>query len=409
MKVLILGAGHDQIFMIRCVKQLGYEAWVADRDPQAPGISEAEHPLQVDTADVDALERVIQENGIDGVCTMATNLAPRTVAELGKRLKLPAISPVSAYNATEKARFRALCKNAGLPIVEGGVARTLEEAEQLMSALKGPVILKPSDSSGCRGIAVVEDPSVLEGSFASCMQESLSGEVVIERYHEDTLVVGVETLVHEGQAHIITVADKIVRHQPCITTAGVTIPTELTASQREQLNATIQQLHEILGLNMGASHIDLIRDGEILRVIDVGPRLAGGPLIHHLTPNLCGVDMIRFVIEQSLGFASAPVIQPVAGCGIERFLYTPFEGVLEDFFLPELSEQMTMQWRKTRGSVLRPDSSNTERLGYVTAIRPDKVQAEAAVNSFVGGVRMHIRDFYGHLHECSPLLHRGEA
>lgn len=405
MRILILGASYDQVAMIRTAKALGHEAWVADRDTGAPGMIEAARAVPVDTSDVGALEQVAREGRIDGVCTMATNLAPRVVAELAQRLSLRAISPQGAFNATDKARFRLLCSQAGIPVAEGGAARTLAEAERWVDALQSQAILKPSDSSGCRGIFVLKDRAALPDLFNRCAKESRSGEIVVERYHEESLVFGVESLMHDGRAHIILVADKIVRRQPFITTAGVTTPSVLTPSQLAQLQDTIQRLHEILRLPMGASHIDFVRDGDVLKVIDVGPRLAGGPLIHQLAPQLSNVDMIRFVLEQALGIATAPEPRPAKACGVERFLYAPCDGVLEDFQFPPLGDRMTMQWRKARGGALHMDGSNVERMGYVTAIRPTRADAEAAVRSFAEGVRLRIRDTGGQVRELHPLLH----
>lgn len=405
MKILVLGASYDQVYMIRTAKTLGHKVWVADRDPGAPGMNEATHPIAVDTSDVDTLERVARTIEIDGVCTMATNFAPRTVAELARRLGLPSVSPEAAFNATDKARLRFLCTQAGLPVVEGGTARTLAEANHWVKSLRGRAILKPSDGSGCRGIFVVTDSGLLPDLFVNCQRESKSGEVVVERYHEEALVFGVETLVHRGQTHIIVISDKTVRRAPRITTAGVTVPSILKPAQLTQLRNTVQSIHEVLGLHMGASHIDFIRDGDILKVIDVGPRLAGGPLIHELAPQISGVDMIRFVIEQALGVAKTPVLRPVETCGLERFLYAPCEGVLEGFQLPALDERMKMQWRKPVGSILRLDGTNVERLGFITAIRPTLAEAKAAVKKVAADIVLQIRAPCGDLHEMSPLLH----
>lgn len=391
--------------MVRKAKELGHEAWVADRDPGAPGMIEATRAVPVDTSDVNALEQVAREGRIDAVCTMATNLAPRAVAEVAQRLGLRAISPQGAFNATDKARFRFLCEQAGIPVAEGGAARSLAEAERWVDTLQGQAILKPSDGSGCRGIVVLRDRSALADSFKRCAKESRSGEIVVERYHEDSLVFGVESLIHHGRAHIIVVADKIVRREPVIATAGVTTPSALTPSQLEQLKDTVQRLHEILRLPMGASHIDFVRDGEVLKVIDVGPRLAGGPLIHQLAPQLSNVDMIRFVLEQALGIETPPEPCPEKGCGVERFLYTPCDGVIEDVQFPPLGDRMTMQWRTPLGSALHMDGSNVERMGYVTAIRSSRAEAEAAVRAFAGGVVLRIRDTLGRVRELNPLLY----
>jgi len=404
MKILILGTSYDQLHMIRRAKTLGYEVVVADKDPNAPGMVEADTALPISTDDLDELVRVINSYDIQGICTMATNLAPRSVAEVAQRTGLVAISPEAALNATDKSYMRRLCAAAGVPIARGGTSRTLEEAESLVNELGEKIILKPSDGSGCRGIRITRGYNGLKEAFFHSQQESRSGIVVVEQYYESALVLGVESLIFNGTTKIITVSDKVVRRQPNITTAGVTIPSVLSDSERDRLLEYVQAIHTALGLHMGATHIDFIREERILRVIDVGPRLAGGPLVYELIPRLTGVDMIGFVIEQAMGKTVCVNPRPIDRTGIERFMYPLFSGVVENVELPNLEEGMTMQWRKPQGSVLRVDGSNVDRLGFITAIRPSIPEAESAVAALANRIRMTIRDGTGIRRVVNPLL-----
>ena len=406
MNLLVLGAAYDQLPMIRRGKELGHRVHVCDRDAGAPGMSLADVPLPIDTADADAVTAAAREHDVTGICTMATNLAPRTVAVACGRLGLPSITRQAAVASTDKAVLRSQCIKAGIPVARGCAATAVEEAVAFCSAAGYPVLLKPSDSSGCRGIQVARDSSQVEAPFGAVQAESLSKTVVVEQYYEKALVFGVESLISQGRTHVTIVADKIVRNHPVISTAGLTVPTLLPREVQAKVEALVPQVHQALGLTMGASHIDFIWDGDEPRIIDIGPRLAGGPISFELAPKLTGVDMLGFVIEQCLGSAQVPDGRPVAKAGIERFFYTPCPGMLEDYSLPALEQDMLLQWRKAVGAALVSQGPNVERLGFVTAIRPTIQEAEDAVQRTADAISLTIRQGPTSVVRRQPVVYR---
>jgi len=406
MNLLVLGAGYDQLPMIRKSQELGHRVHVCDRDAGAPGMPLADVSLRVDTADPGAVTAAAREHDIVGICTMATNLAPRTAAIACERLGLPSITRQAAFASTDKAVLRSQCIKAGIPIAQGRAARDPEEAVAISSTVGYPVLLKPSDSSGCRGIQVVRDSSQVRSAFCAAQAESVSKMVVVEQYYGKALVFGVESLISQGETHVIIISDKIVRNHPVISTAGVTVPTVLSQKLQERVEQLVIQIHHALGLTMGASHIDFLWDGEEPIMIDIGPRLAGGSLSFELAPKLTGIDMLRFVIEQCLGSAGMPSKKPVASAGIERFFYTPCSGILEDYQLPAPSRDMLLQWRKPIGALLTSEGANVERLGFVTAIRPTIQEAEAAVQEKAGSISLTIRLGTGLVVRKHPVLYQ---
>ena len=406
MNLMILGAAYDQLPMIRKGRECGHRVHVCDRDAGAPGMSQADVPLRVDTGDVDAVTAAARQHGIDGICTMATNLAPRTVAIACQRLGLTGITPQAAFDCTDKAVLRAKCMEAGIPMARGGGARNADEAFAISSAIGYPVLLKPSDSSGCRGLQVVRNNGQLGSAFGAAQTESMSRTVIVEEYHEKALVFGAESLIANGGTSVAVISDKIVRTHPVISTAGVTIPTVLSRELQDRVEDLVMQIHHALDLTMGASHIDFLWDGDDPLIIDIGPRLAGGPLTFELAPKLTGIDMPAFVIEQCLGSAEMPARKSLTSAGIERFLYAPCSGILEDYHLPDPGRDMLVQWRKPPGASLRSEGANVERLGFVTAIRPTVEEAEAAVQEMAEGISMTIRIETGTALRERPLVYQ---
>ena len=105
-RILILGGGRYNVPSIRSAREAGFTTLVADKNPQAPGLKEADHGLPIDLTDCEALTRAVTEyGGVDGVVSMA-EVGVGAAANICRRLRLPSISEEAAANATSKAAMR---------------------------------------------------------------------------------------------------------------------------------------------------------------------------------------------------------------------------------------------------------------------------------------------------------------
>lgn len=408
--ILVIGGSHDQSPMIGHARSLGCQVLVADGSSVAPGLDLADDALVVDTSDHAALIAAAGARAINGVCTMATNLGPRSVAAVATALGLPAISPSAALAATDKHLMKEACRVAGLAVAAGGTCTLATQATRIADQVGYPVLLKAADASGCRGIEPASSQAELLKVFPLSQKESRNGKVVVERYYPAARVIGVESLIDRGHTHTIFSAEKLVRRFPRISTAGVILPAPLAPDEWARIEEKITALHSALGLDFGASHIDFVEaDGDWL-VIDVGPRLAGGPMIHHLAPRLTGVDMVDFVVRQALGETPIVRLDSNPGVGVERFLYTTHPGRLVRCVMPEsCPSHLRLEWRKPVGSILHADGPNVERLGCISLIAPDIFAAEREARALAASIQLELELADGRLIKVSPEVLNGEV
>jgi len=405
-RIMILGASCDQVQMIRKASELGYETCVCDRNAKAVGAAFANIFVKEDTSNISGLLRVAEEYKIDGIATMATNLAIRSAAFVAHSLNLPCVSIDSAMLGTDKAWMRDACKGKEFLFAEGLLLKSLDDVGPFLRKVGYPVIFKPSDSSGCRGLRIAEIETDLELCYETARWNSTRSSVVIEKFYRDGLVFGLEALVGNGNFYPVMISDKIVRTVSVISTAGVNIPSKLNEEQKGRACEIAEVLTRELGIDMGGVHIDFILDNGNPRVIDYAPRLAGGSLVFNLIKKLTGVDMIEFVLKQAMNEPFECNVAESNDVGIDRFLYSPIKGEVA-LWNWHLTSGAIGEWRKDVGSFVDDEADNRGRLAWVSIIDSTMEGAKKQFEEIIESVTLRIREKDGNIRSCSPVVYNG--
>src|SRR5262249_14262303 len=143
-------------------KELGLRVAAVDRNPDAPGLAEADIARVVDFSDLEPVLRAIARLRIDGVLTISADRAVPVVAALAERLGLPGIGVETAHLMTHKVAMRRELADAGVPQPRFAALRTLGERRRAADEVGFPAVLKPADSGGQRGVFRVESLDELE-------------------------------------------------------------------------------------------------------------------------------------------------------------------------------------------------------------------------------------------------------
>lgn len=310
-RVLILGAGAMQLPAIRAARQEGLEVVVADGNPRAPAIPYADRFLHIDIKDKDAMlqgaRQLRDDGGLAGVFTAATDFSG-TVAWVSQELGLPGIGWEVACNASSKARMRRIFREQGIPsprFVE--IPKTAGQSGFNLDAVAGlslPVVVKPMDNMGARGVRKVTDPAGLPQAVADAMAFARGG-VIIEEFIEGPEY-SIDSLVIDGRLYPCGLADRHICFPPYFIEVGHTIPTALPAAEQQELVQVFARAVQALGIRNGVAKGDVFMTSRGPVIGEIAARLSGGYMSGWTFPWSSGIDLTRLALRQALGHPVTP-------------------------------------------------------------------------------------------------------
>ncbi len=320
--ILLLGAGPLQAPAVEAARGLGLRTVVLDMNPEAPGLRLADAPHIVDIRDAAAAVEIGRRERVCGVLSVCTDYAVRTVAEVAAELGLPGLSREAALRATDKSEMREAFTRHGAPTPRAIRVRSEDELRAAASRLGYPVIVKPTDGVGSKGVTRAGAPAELDLAWKRAQAVTRTGVLVCEEYVEGPEV-SVEGLTMEGETHLVAITDKITSGTPYFVETGHTQCTRLPGGTRAEILEAARLGVEALGLDWCASHTEIRIGMQGPRIMEIGARLGGDRITSDLTPLACGVNIFEGAIQVALG--ELPQTRPTfeRGAAIRYFLPPP--------------------------------------------------------------------------------------
>jgi biotin carboxylase len=388
--IMILGAGFDQVAMIKAARALGLKVIAVDSDKNAPGFFIADEHYVLDVMEYEKILEIAREKKIDGITTMVSNLGMRTVAYVADKMNLIAIPLKAAQIATDKKEIKEYLKIGGVPVPEGFSAPSIEYAMDKINQIDFPVIVKPVDGTKGRGISVASSKDDFKNCVIQAMDVSIEKRVIIEEW-VDGPTIGAECLIIDGELEPIILTDKYNTPPPKCVTVGLTAPSRFPEEVKDRVKDNAKKVANVLGLSTGAAHIDMIvgKDG-IPRVIDVGPRLASGPVIFDFVPNLLGVDMIKSVVQMAMGEKPELDINWNRRFAASRFLTAPKTGCMYRIEIPKWHRDFTFYQFKELGEIVGPPDNDTDRIACITIKGNSYEKTMKAADELLKKIRVNI-------------------
>ncbi len=304
-KLAIIGASYLQAPLVRKAKEMGlYTLCFAWRDG-AVCAEIADEFYDISIVEKDQIIAVCQKVGIDGICTIASDVAAPTVAYVAEKMGLVSNSYESAVRANNKYLMRNCLKSAGVPCPDYQMVRSYDEVEK--SNLAFPLIVKPSDRSGSLGVTKVADADSLENALNTALDCSFGKQAMVEQYIEGREI-SVEFISYRGSHYPLQITDKVTTGAPHFVELEHHQPANLTEKQFSQIYSITENALNALGLTNGASHSEykITDDGKIY-VMEIAGRMGGDFIGSDLVRLSTGYDFVKGVIEVALGDFETPV------------------------------------------------------------------------------------------------------
>jgi biotin carboxylase len=396
--LLVVSAGTEAVAGIERARAMGLHVVASDGNPDAQGMAAADDILVASTYDVAATVEAArryheQVRPIDGVICIASDV-PLTVASVADELGLPGIPVAAARLATDKLAMKECFASAGVPVPWFIAVESAEQLRALVAEHGCPLVLKPVDSRGARGVLLLEAGVDLDWAYATSAAQSPTGRLLLERYLPGPQI-STESIVIGGQAVTIGLADRnyrqLARFAPFMIEDGGELPTRLDDGERQQVLDVVQRAADAMGIRDGVVKGDIVLDQGQAHVIEIAPRLSGGYLCTYEIPLSTGVDFVGAAIRVALGERVDPAdLRPRYARGVaQRWLFPvagrvrAIGGTEEVAARPEVA---LLEVRVAVGDVVGQVDSHPARAGVVITTGKTREDAVEAAERAVGDV-----------------------
>jgi len=366
---MVLGAAQYQVPLIQAVMDMGHIAYVASINGNYPGIDMADHFLEVDITDCDAVVNAAVEADIHAVCTASTDLTIPALGAVGETLVLPSIHKEQAYLATNKILMKKAFSEHGVPTARFEVAGSLAGARAAANRIGYPIMAKAVDSMGGAGITKVCCESELSDAWHRALEASGEKEVIVEEFMEG-VEFGAQAMTAFGALQYAIPHNDTVSPPPYCSPLGHSFPADLPDSiQRETFDVTQKGMLS-LGLTHSHGNIDLILTDSGVKVIEIGPRV-GATCLPESTSIYTGMDVYRQIVDLALG--ERPDCRIVASQpNAALFITVDRAGTMKGYEIPPEVERapdvvrLTMYSRP--GDPVSPFRVGRDRVGEVVVV-----------------------------------------
>lgn len=395
--ILLLGGSAQQIPAIEAAKALGYRTVLCDYLPDNPGQYHADVFYPVSTTDREAVLAVARREGVSGVLAYASDPAAPTAAYATEKLGLSGNPLASVETLCEKDRFRAFLKKEGFPVPQAAAFSAVEEALAAQKAFSYPLLVKPVDASGSKGVTMLKAPEGFEDALRRAMEFSRAKRVIVEQYIQcaTPYLTGGDIFVKDGE---IVLWGLLSCHRDrtgsALVPVGKSYPPALRPEELAAVQQTLRCLVSALAIRDGAMNVEAVigRDGQVY-LIDVGPR-CGGNLIPLLLGDLFSVDLAKLCVQAAMGRGTAPEPAAPKGCRATYNLHSrrggKYAGIEFDRALKPYLYRQVLYCRP--GDRVFPFSHAAHCLGILFLQFPDEMQMEQTLSGIDRMIHIQLDD-----------------
>ena len=367
-KILLLGGSAQQIVAIETAKRLGYYTVLCDFLSDNPGQYVADKFYLVSTTDKEAVLEVAKKEAISGILAYASDPAAPTAAYVAEKLGLPGNPYAAVELLCNKDAFRAFLEKHGFCTPR---AKGYEELDAAYSDIKEqhfnfPIIVKPVDSSGSKGVSRIDTLEEAPEKLAYAMSFSRGKRIIVEEF--------VEKFGYQIAGDGLSVDGKLVFrcfandhfNPKCVNPfvpISASFPYNMPDAVQDKIHGEIQRLLTLLGMRSCTYNFDLRIDQDYnVYLMEIAPR-DGGNYIPQIIKYATGVDLMEYSVKAAAGEPlNVPAFRKTEGCWAYYAVHSLKAGVLKCIEIDQAAQNHIVEnhiLRKPGDEILPFTGANT--------------------------------------------------
>lgn len=339
-RLMILGGSRYAVPVIKAAHDLGAYVITADYLPDNYAHRFSDEYCNVSIVEKDAVLEKAREYKIDGITSFACDPGVVTAAYVAEQLGLPSCGKYESVCILQnKGKFRKFLLENGFNSPKGGAYRNVEDAMKEADSFKWPVIVKPTDSAGSKGVKKVDKKEELKAAIEYALSFSLSKEFIIEEFiAQKGFASDTDSFVINGELRYVSFNSQRfdAKAENPYTPAGFSWPSSMPKAVEEELTSEIQRLVKLLDMKTSIYNIET-REGTDGRayIMECSPRGGGNRLAECLEYST-GIKLIENTVRAALGMDIIGVEQkPYNGYWAEVVLHGNKPGIFEGLWIDD--------------------------------------------------------------------------
>ena len=385
-KLMLLGGLRYLLPVIEEAHKLGIHVITVDYLPDNIAHKHSDEYHNVSILDRDAVLTLAQELKIDGIMSFAVDPGVVTAAYVAEKMGLPFQGSCESVRILQdKALFRRFLTENGFNVPKAKGYDNIEDALKDVDLVSWPVIVKPVDSAGSKGVTRVDRPEDLAKAVEYALRESHSGNFIIEDF--------LEKEGHSSDTDSFTVDGRLVycsfsdqrfdeNADNPYTPSAYSWPSTMPREAQEELVSELQRLMTLLGMKTGIYNIEtrLCKDGRPY-IMEVSPR-GGGNRLAEMLKYASRTPLIANAVRAAVGMPVGDMDMPrYYGHLAEVILHADQDGVFERIEVSEDRKDLVVEtdlWVRS-GDVVHGFSGANNAIGTLVLRFPTKEDLEDAM------------------------------
>ena len=314
-KLLLLGGSRFLVPVIREAKALGCHTITCDYLPDNIAHRYSDEYHNVSIVDREAVLTLAKKLQVDGVMSFACDPGVVTAAYVAEQLGLPNVGPYeSVCILQDKGRFRAFLKEHGFTVPGSESFDSVGKALAAADGFRYPLIVKPVDSAGSKGVSRVDTPAELEPAIRNALQFTRCGRFILENFiQQEGFSSDTDCFSVNGELCFASFNNQYFDHKANNPYApdGYTWPSVIPEEQQKELRSELQRLLTLLHMRTSVYNVEVRRgtDGKAY-IMEVSPR-GGGNRLCEMLEYTTGTRMIHNAVRAAIGLPVEEMHDPV--------------------------------------------------------------------------------------------------
>ena len=367
-KILFLGGPEFQIPFIKKAKEKGYFVGIIDISPNAPALDFADKVYISSVKDKEKVLEIAQDFNPDGITVGMVDSAVLTCAYVTTKLGLPGLSEEVAQKATNKYDMIKAFEKNNVPH-PWFIYVPKEDINKKLEIPSYPVIVKPVDMAGSRGISIAFSYDELIKALSYSANVSERGNIIVEEYLEGPEV-SVEIVVKDSIPEVIQITDKTTTGAPHFAEIGHLQPSQLPSNILNEIANVACNAAKSIGLINSLVHAEIKVTKNGPKMIELGARGGGDGIAEQLLELSTGVSFPEIALQIAMGEPITIPRERKQNASCIRFIQTQ-EGILDSIKNVDESRLLKgiadIKILGITGNQYHNVVDNSGRLGYVIA------------------------------------------